>query len=62
MKTQQEVRQAFWEQFGDLFPEAKRTKGQNDQSTDVRVCFVDFVDYLQKSGEISEKLASRVTL
>jgi hypothetical protein len=62
LKTQQEVRQAFWEQFGDLFPDAKRSKRQNDQPTDVRVSFVDFVDYLQQSGEISEKLAEKVTL
>jgi hypothetical protein len=59
--NQEQVRDAFWEQHPTLErgPKAKR---QNAYPTDTRVSFVDFVDHLQRSGEISEALASRVTL
>lgn len=39
-----------------------KRKRQNGYSADVRTAFVDYVDHLQKSGVITEKLAGRVTL
>lgn len=65
--TQQEVRAVFWQHLADCRDwETSRLyrvrKRQNDYPADTRCAFVEFVDALQKSGEISEKLAKRVTL
>lgn len=64
--TQKQIRKAFWQYLKETSPEiyakGKRSKPQDDQPTDVRVSFCNFVDHLQKSGEISEKLAWKVTL
>ena len=66
MKTIKEVRQSFWsfldECRPDLAAQFKARQTQNKYSVDVRVSFVDYVDSLAKSEEISEALASRVTL
>lgn len=66
MTTQNEIRIAFWESHPDLDKQARarktRSKGQNAQNTTTRSAFVDFVDSLARSGEISEKLANRATL
>jgi len=63
MKTQKQVRQSFW----DSNPfwkanEYKARKRQNQYHTDIRCAFVDYVDYLQKDGIISQALAQRITL
>ncbi len=59
MTNQAQVRQAFWNAHHFV-----RRAGwtQNDYPTDVRVAFVDYVDYLARDGQISEALAQRVTL
>jgi hypothetical protein len=63
MRNQTEVRDAFWNVFCvNGKPKEYQGKRQNDLPADVRMAFVDFVDYLQKSGEITESLASKVTL
>lgn len=66
MTTQKEVRAAFWEQHPHFDEQARaagiRSKRQNEHCATVRCAFVDFVDALQKNGEISEALARRVTL
>ena len=61
LKTQSQVRSAFWDECPPRF---KRVKGwsQNQYPADVRMSWVDFVDFLEKSGQISERLARRVTL
>lgn len=58
--TQQALRDAFWESN----PELQRHGGQtqNQYPTDTRVAWVDFVEYLQRDGQISEALAQRATL
>jgi hypothetical protein len=59
MTTQRQVRAAFWE----AHPAASRKKGRDgDYLTDTRVAFCDYVDSLEKDGQISEALAYRVTL
>lgn len=62
MKTQKEVRVSFWENHPQFKKDYRKTKRQNDYYTDIRCCFVDYVDYLVKDGIISEKLGNRVTL
>lgn len=58
--TQDEVRHAFWLEH----PQFREHKGKahNDCPTDVRVAFVDFINNLYMSGDISPALAQRVTL
>ena len=64
MKTQAEVRRAFWSRWNDCHAAPSKYEGrrQNDCPADIRMAFVDFVDSLAKDGTISEKLADRVTL
>lgn len=62
MKTISEVRKSFWNEFPQFLNEYKKTKRQNEYSCDCRCTFVNYVDYLQKDGVISEKLANKVTL
>jgi hypothetical protein len=62
MKTQSQIRIAFWDSFPEYQSFYRKGKKQNDYKTDIRVAFVDFVDHLQKQGIINEKLAERVTL
>ena len=62
MKTQKQVRNAFWNAHPQFTSERRSRKTQNDYYTDIRVSFTDFVDYLCKDGQISEALAHKVTL
>ena len=60
MTTQKQIRAAFWQ----AHPHYIQIRGftQNEYNASIRCAFVDYVDFLQKSGEISEALAYRVTL
>ena len=66
MTNQQQIRASFWESFPHLEKHALKwgikTAPQNRHNAETRTAFVDFVDSLQKSGEIAEKLANCVTL
>lgn len=60
MTTQRQIRAAFWH----AFPAFTRRPGktQNDYSTTIRSTFVEWVDYLRASEQITESLANRATL
>lgn len=62
MKTIQEVRAAFWEAHPGFGRERRVKKRQNEYRADIRAAFVNYVDYLNRKGDISDALASRVTL
>ena len=62
MKTQKEVRIAFWQGSPHLKLRYSARKRQNDYPATIRSEWVDFVDMLNKNGHISDKLANRVTL
>jgi len=62
MKTQADIRQSFWDAHPRLQKFFRKAKRQNSYCADIRMAFIDHVDYLQKSGVITEKLAGRVTL
>ena len=67
MKTQREVRRSFWREhkgMANITPRRITHYSGNGKmhNTDTRCAFADFVDYLSKSGEISQELAQRVTL
>lgn len=64
LTTQRQVRAAFWVQHPNL-PRRKITNYSGNGKmhvTDTRCAFSDFINYLSKSGEISQELAQRVTL
>jgi hypothetical protein len=69
--TQRAVRKAFWDawrrgEFKGLDVTPRRITNYAGtgkmHNTDTRCTFVDFVDGLSKSGELSERLAENVTL
>lgn len=60
--TVAEVRKAFWSAHPQFAKDYRKTYRQNDYNADIRTAFVDYVDYLQKDGAITEKIAYRVTL
>lgn len=66
MTTQAQIRASFWESHPELETHARkrktRSKGQNEQNATTRTAFVDFVDSLAKSGQITPELAQRATL
>jgi len=67
MTTQAQVRTAFWQTHKDTPGVTKRkipnySGNGKMHNTDTRCAFADFVDYLSKSGQITEALASKVTL
>lgn len=62
MKTITQVRAAFWESHPEILHHKRSKKRQNDYNTNIRCLFVDFVDNLHKNGQISDKLAFKVTL
>jgi len=60
--TQKDLRAAFWDQYPLAIVYYPHRKRQNEYPTDTRVAWVDFVDYMARSGKISDKLAVRATL
>ena len=62
--TQKQVRAAFWDSADPMngCGITRRKLPNEDYTTDTRVAFVEFVDMLEKSGQISQELAQRVTL
>lgn len=67
MTNQAQVRAAFWRDHAST-PGVSRRKIKNYSgygtmhNTDTRCAFVDYVDMLSRNGDISQALASRVTL
>lgn len=69
MKTQitnqRDLRRLFWETFPELSRRRSRTiPGDrfNSFCADTRMTFIDWIDSMQKDGQISEKLAEKATL
>ena len=64
--NQRELRSEFWAQHPHFDEQARaagiRSKGQNAQCATVRCTFVDWIDHMRRSGQISEALAERATL
>jgi len=64
--TQKQMRQAFWLAHPHFAEQARAaciiSKPQNEHCTTIRCAFVDFVEMLRESGQISEKLAFLATL
>ena len=62
--TLKELREMFWSEIAspEMRAEYRTRKTQNDYSTDVRCAWVDFTDYMYKSGTITEKQYNKATL
>jgi hypothetical protein len=64
--TFQQIRALFWETHPELEARAREarriSKPQNDQDTDTRCAFVDFIDALHRAGQISDRAADQITL
>lgn len=64
--TQKQVREEFWAVHPHFDEQARaagiRSKRQNAQCATVRCAFIEFVDHMQRDGDINEALAQRVTL
>lgn len=64
--TQKQLRQQFWQFLKEaephLYMRGKRSKRQNDQITDIRCAFVQWMDDMYKSGQITEKQVNTYTL
>lgn len=56
-----QLRREFWVNHPEM-RNRRRTGGQNEQDTDTRCAFVDYVDALFRSGTISTRLAADATL
>lgn len=63
--NQKQLRKEFWSTFPELVCRTNR-KGnplpQNAQPADTRMSFVDWIDQLERNGQISSELAQRATL
>ncbi len=65
--NQRQLRREFWQTFPNLsrnpFAQLspKRKLPGVDYPTDTRVAFVEWIDSMQKNGQISEALAQRAT-
>lgn len=69
MTNQKQIRAAFWQAFPNLPRRRYRYSWNPKDKTaelvfpiDTRCAFVDFVDTLHRTGQISEALADRATL
>lgn len=60
--NQVELRRQFWADHPDLDRTKIKMGDERIYKTDTRVAWVDYVDHMQKSGQIPEKLAQRAVL
>lgn len=66
--NQKQIRAAFWDAHPTLPRRRHRYNWRHDKTAelvhavDTRVAFVDFLDALHRSGQISDALAQRATL
>lgn len=60
--TFKQIRDMFFEMHPQFQCERRYRKPQKEYSTDCRCAFVDFIDYLHKDRQITDKQASEITL
>jgi hypothetical protein len=64
--TQTQVRKNFWQTLKIIAPElyakGKRSKRQNEQITDIRIQFCEYIEHLYNDGDITEKQRNNYTL
>ena len=60
--TFKQARDLFFENYPEFQSERRVRKSQKDYSCDCRYAFVNFVDYLNKDGQITDNQAFKLTL
>ena len=60
--NQSQLRAAFWQTFPQFATLQRSRKAQNDDPTDVRVTWCDFIEAARSNGEITDRVAERATL
>ena len=60
--TFKEVRNLFFAEHPQFTHERRARKSQNAYSCDCRCYFCDFVEFLRRNGDITDKQADRLTL
>lgn len=60
--TFKQVRDLFFEENPQFAHERRCRKPQNEYSTDCRVYWCDFVEFLRRNGDITTKQAERIVL
>jgi hypothetical protein len=65
-QTFKEIRANFWQMLQNTAPELAQLKSakktQNDYPADIRCAFVEYVENLYRSKQITEKTADNITL
>jgi hypothetical protein len=59
LNNQKQLRRIFQDQYLDL---DYRKQRDGDFKTDTRVAWCDFVDYMHRDGQITDRLAQSATL
>jgi len=62
LADEDEVRDAFWDEHPEFEDYRDDDKSQNDYNANIRTAFVDWLDYANRSGRLSDDLAGEVTL
>lgn len=62
MKTIAAIRRQFWADHPQFKGAFRKTYRQNRYNATIRSHFVEYIDHLSKSGDITESLANRATL
>ena len=57
-----ELRKSFWDNNPQFKSQYRKTYRQNQYCCDIRCSWVDFLDHMLKSGEITEKQAFKAIL
>ena len=60
--TFKQVRDLFFNEFPQFRHERRYRKPQDEYSTDCRVYWCDFVEFLRRNGDITTKQAERIVL
>lgn len=60
--TFKEVRNLFFAEHPEFTHERRARKSQSEYSTTCRCYFCDFVEFLRRDGQITDKQAGRLTL
>ena len=57
-----QVRDSFWIAHPEFSASYRVGKRQNAYNADIRTAFCDWLDMMNRDGQISDKLANRATL
>lgn len=62
IKNLTEFRKAFWDAHPEFADQYRKHFRQNEYEANIRMAWVDFVDRMEKSGQVSRRVAKRAIL